>query len=54
MTAVTGIMPLFIVSDLRRAVGFYCDVLGFEQRLAVPEWDAFFAIVGRDGVGIML
>ena len=54
MSTINGIMPLFIVSDLGRAVAFYCDVMGFEQRLSVPESDPFFAIVGRDGVGIML
>ncbi|MCA9001587.1 MAG: VOC family protein [Planctomycetes bacterium] len=54
MPQLEGIMPLLIVSDLRRALEFYCDALGFELRMSSPEEDPFFAIVGRDRVGIML
>ena len=54
MHKLEGIMPLFIVSDLRRAVDFYCAALGFELRMSTPDEDPFFAIVGRDRVGIML
>lgn len=49
-----AILPLFIVSDLPRAVAFYRDVLGFELRLSLPDSDPFFALVRRDGVGILL
>ena len=54
MTTIDAIMPLFIVSDLGESVAFYCDVLGFKLRASLPDQDPFFAIVGRDGVGIML
>lgn len=54
MPTVNGIMPLFIVSELDRAVDFYTSVMGFELRLRTPENQPFFAIVGRGGTGIML
>jgi catechol 2,3-dioxygenase-like lactoylglutathione lyase family enzyme len=54
MTRIDAIMPLFIVSNLRESIDFYCDVLGFELRTSLPETDPFFAIVARDGVGILL
>lgn len=54
MAAIDRIMPLFIVADLNRAVAFYCEKLGFELTMSLPEDDPFFAIIGRDGVGIML
>jgi catechol 2,3-dioxygenase-like lactoylglutathione lyase family enzyme len=54
MCNLEGIMPLFIVSDLRRAVDFYCELLGFELRLSTPDVEPFFAIVARDRVSIML
>ncbi|MDF1837483.1 MAG: VOC family protein [Planctomycetota bacterium] len=54
MCKLEGIMPLFIVSDLLRAVDFYCETLGFELRMSTPDPDPFFAIVARDRVGLML
>lgn len=43
-----AISPCFIVSDVNRALTFYCDKLGFENRFQLPDPDPFFAIVGRD------
>ncbi len=43
-----AISPCFIVSDVDRALTFYCDKLGFENRFQQPDTDPFFAIVGRD------
>lgn len=54
MARLESIMPFFIVDDLSRSMAFYRDVLGFEIRLVTPPEDPFFAIVGRDGVGILL
>ncbi|MDF1798985.1 MAG: VOC family protein [Planctomycetota bacterium] len=54
MPTLASIQPLLIVADLARAVGFYRDVLGFEVRVQLPEHEPFFAIVGRDGVGLLL
>ena len=47
-------MPLLIVADLAKALRFYSDALGFEVRAKLPIEDPFFAIVGRDSIGIML
>jgi len=54
MSRIDAIMPLFIVSNLRKSVDFYCGFLGFELRTSLPETEPFFAIVACDGVGIML
>ena len=48
------IAPLFIVEDVRTSMEYYTTHLGFETRLLIPEEDPFFAIVGRDGVEILL
>jgi len=48
------IAPFFIVKDLARAVDHYTTRLGFELRLALPDEDPFFAIVGRDEVQLLL
>lgn len=47
-------MPLLIVADLPKSLRFYSDALGFEVRTQFPANEPFFAIVGRDSVGIML
>jgi catechol 2,3-dioxygenase-like lactoylglutathione lyase family enzyme len=49
-----GISPFFVVSNVDQSTAFYCDRLGFEVRFKQPERDAFFAIVGRDGVQILV
>jgi len=54
MTTLSSIQPMLLVADLARAVGFYRDVLGFEVRVLLPADEPFFAIVGRDGVGLLL
>lgn len=43
-----AISPCFIVSNVDRAIDFYCNKLGFENRFQQPDRDPFFAIVGRD------
>lgn len=48
------VAPFFVVRDLAAATGYYELHLGFEVRVRVPEDDPFFAIVGRDGVEILL
>ena len=49
-----GISPFFIVSNVDQTIAFYCDKLGFETRFRAPDHDAFFAIIGRDGVQIFI
>ncbi len=53
-TAITSISPFFIVSDFSSATAFYRDMLGFEIRLQTPDDEPFFAILGRDGVSLMV
>jgi catechol 2,3-dioxygenase-like lactoylglutathione lyase family enzyme len=53
-TALSAISPLFVVSDLQRALTFYRERLGFEVTHQAPAPDPFFAIVARDGVQLML
>jgi uncharacterized glyoxalase superfamily protein PhnB len=48
------ISPLFVVGDLRQALAFYRERLGFEVTHQAPTPDPFFAIVARDGVQLML
>ena len=54
MSNLTSISPFFIVADLRPAVSFYIDKLGFKIRYIGPDDDPFWAIVGRDEISIML
>ena len=49
-----GVMPFFIVDDLNRAIAFYRDRLGFEIEFTGPDDGAYFAIMHRDRVGVML
>jgi catechol 2,3-dioxygenase-like lactoylglutathione lyase family enzyme len=49
-----AISPFFIVADLPRAIRFYREALDFEVRFVEPGDEPFFAIVGRDGVQILL
>jgi len=51
---VTFISPFFIVADIKAAVAFYVDKLGFEVLHMGPEDKPFFAMVGRGNVTIML
>mgnify|MGYP000509777768 FL=1 len=46
--------PLFVSSDVPRAVAFYVNALGFELRFALPEDAPFFAIVGRGATQFLL
>jgi len=48
------IAPSFIVSNIKTAISFYTEKLGFEIRFTDRESDDFFAIVGRDDVMIFL
>ena len=54
MDNLTYISPSFIVANLRPAVAFYVDKLGFELRYIGPADDPFWAIVGRDKISIFL
>ena len=42
MTNLSYIAPFFIVTDIKAAVAFYMDKLGFETRFIGPEDDPFF------------
>jgi uncharacterized glyoxalase superfamily protein PhnB len=50
-TRITGIAPQFLVDDLDRAIGYYCDRLGFELDF---KYEDFYAAVRRDGFAIHL
>jgi catechol 2,3-dioxygenase-like lactoylglutathione lyase family enzyme len=53
--AVLGaIWPCLIVRDLDETVAFYRDRLGFDVTYLAPETDAFFAILRRDDVHLMV
>lgn len=54
MTNLAAIWPSFIVADLNASIAYYVDKLGFEVRYIGPDGDPFFAIVGREGISIML
>jgi len=46
--------PNLMVEDVRRTIGFYRDVLGFEPLSTVPEeGQVDWAMMRRDGVEIM-
>ena len=47
----TGIAPQFLVDDLRRAIAYYCEILGFQLDF---EYQSFYASVTRDGFPIHL
>ena len=50
-TRITGMAPQFLVDDLKRAVSYYCDKLGFELDF---KYQDFYAAVSRDGFAIHL
>lgn len=49
-----SIAPFFIVSDLKKALTFYTEVLGFSVRVAVPDPEPFFALIYRDDIELSL
>jgi catechol 2,3-dioxygenase-like lactoylglutathione lyase family enzyme len=49
---IQGVVPRLPVADLRRAVDFYRDVLGFEPGLLWPDDSPSFVILERDGVSV--
>jgi catechol 2,3-dioxygenase-like lactoylglutathione lyase family enzyme len=49
-----AISPCFIVSNVDQTIAFYRDKLGFETRFRAPDQDAFFGIIGREGVQIFV
>jgi catechol 2,3-dioxygenase-like lactoylglutathione lyase family enzyme len=53
-TAVASVSPFFIVADLRRALAFYRDGLGFAVTFTAADADPFFAVVRRDGAQFLL
>jgi catechol 2,3-dioxygenase-like lactoylglutathione lyase family enzyme len=54
MASLNFICPFFIVTSLKTSVAFYINKLGFEVRYIGPDFDPYFAIVGRDNIAIML
>lgn len=53
--AIEAISPFFIVNDVRSALAFYRDRLGFEITFQGPApEDIFFGIVRRGGAQILL
>jgi catechol 2,3-dioxygenase-like lactoylglutathione lyase family enzyme len=54
MTNLTHITPFFVVTNLKTSVSFYVDKLGFEILYTGPAEEAYWAIVGRDNISIML
>ncbi len=54
MANFTYIAPCFIVADVKPAVAFYTEKLGFELRFIAPDDGPFFAIVGREDISVML
>ena len=54
MTNLNYLMPCFIIADLKISVSFYVDKLGFEVRYSGPDDNAYWAIIGRDNISIML
>jgi catechol 2,3-dioxygenase-like lactoylglutathione lyase family enzyme len=50
----SAISPCFIVSNVDETIAFYRDKLGFETRFRAPDENAFFAIIGREGVQIFV
>jgi len=54
MSNLNYIAPCFIVDDIKRSVAYYTDMLGFQIRYMGPDDDPFWAMVGRDGISIML
>jgi catechol 2,3-dioxygenase-like lactoylglutathione lyase family enzyme len=48
------IAPFFIVRHVVPSVAFYRDRLGFELTFLGPDDRPFFAMLMRDGVGLML
>src|SRR5476651_1618135 len=49
-----AIWPFFIVSNVSRALAFYCDVLGFQVQFQQPPTDPFFALIYRGGAQLFL
>ena len=54
MSNLNFISPFFIVSNIKDSVAFYVDKLGFEVLYVGPEGEAYWAMVGRGPVSIML
>jgi catechol 2,3-dioxygenase-like lactoylglutathione lyase family enzyme len=48
------IAPFFIVRDVMKSIAFYTDRLGFEVTFLGPDDGAYFAMLQRDGVRLML
>ncbi len=50
-----SVAPFFIVRDVRAAIAFYRDRLGFDVAYVGPgDDDPYYAMVQRDGVAFML
>lgn len=54
MSTINGVTPFFIVKSIDAALAFYRDGLGFTLVFLEPDDSPFFAIVQRDGAGLML
>lgn len=53
-TRLRSIAPFFIVSNLKKSIAFYRDVLGFSVQMTVPEPEPFFALLRRDDAELSL
>lgn len=51
VTKITSIAPQFLVDDLKAAIDYYRDCLGFEADFV---YESFYASVSRDGCSIHL
>jgi len=49
-----SISPFFIVKNLQASIAFYRERLGFQLDFQGPDDDVYYAVVSRDGIGIML
>ncbi|KAI9004961.1 Glyoxalase/Bleomycin resistance protein/Dihydroxybiphenyl dioxygenase [Hyaloraphidium curvatum] len=54
MSRFRKLTPRIAVTDLERALGFYCQVLDFRAVTLWPKESPMFAIIERDGVSIGL
>jgi catechol 2,3-dioxygenase-like lactoylglutathione lyase family enzyme len=49
-----SISPFFIVSNLDQTVAFYTEKLGFETRFIGPIPDPYIAVIGRQGIEMLV
>ncbi len=54
MPKLNFLTPFFIVSNLKDAISFYVDKLGFEVWYTGPDENPYWAMIGCGSVSIML